>query len=197
MTDIVFENGTASFDDLTFRLRRDDEAQLLLVKDCTIEGTEDDALALSKAIRGHPSIKELNLHNVRCSDEATGFDQVIAMALVTLPRLRILDLNNVQVSASALATIGFCTTLRELSVSNCGLEDDDLTIIAAGLAQSKSIEVIDLRGNKMSDVGCAAITSALDKNFSLRSVKLGGDGISVENCKKIQGKLQQRMAKAA
>jgi len=81
---------------------------------------------------------------------------------------------------------------------NSKLDDKDAATIAAALADSKSIKKVDLRGNDMSDVGCLAFTKCLEKNFSLRTLELDGNGkISTENRTKLEGQLEARAAKAA
>jgi len=198
MTDIVISNETVTFKSLTSMVKKDDDFKAFELDSVKIEGSEDDMIMLSKAIRGHPCMKTFMLKNVTVANESVDLDQVVEMLLITCPKLRTLHLENAPISATSIATAGYCSTLEELLVPNSKLNDKDAATVAAAVAQNQSVRVVDLTGNDMTDVGCLSFSKALEKNLSLQTLKLDGNGdISSENRNKIAGQLSERIAKAA
>lgn len=146
MTVYELTNETVTFEDLSSKLSND-SLTVFRLKDVKVSGSERDAINMSKTIRGHPNLQEFSLTNVEVLDAAVDLDPVVSMLLVTVTTLKTLRLENAPITMSALSTIGYCTTLKELFMPNSGLKDEDATIIAAGIAQNQSIETVDLTGN--------------------------------------------------
>ena len=195
MTKIVeYTNAKIDFKEVANKIHNDEELKVLKLCDVALDGGEDELFLFSRAIRAHPSLEELDFTNV----ESTGsfsIDQAICMALVTVPGLKKIRLDNVpNISHSTLETLGYATALKELYLLNDGFTDEDSATIALVVAQNHSIEHVDLTGNKMTDGGCAAFSKAIDKNLSIKVLKLDSTG---EHTNKIQCKLEGRSAKAA
>jgi len=114
------------------------------------------------------------------------------------PKIQVLHLENAPVTSSALATVAFNSTLRDIRIPNSNLKDEDAATLATAIAESQSVEELDLRGNDMTDIGCVAFENALGKNSSVQSLKLDGNGrITSEHRSKIEGQLKGRVAMAA
>lgn len=198
MTALEITGETTSFKTLATAVFKDDGLEVFRLEDVTIQGSERDELDLSKAVRGHPALKEFTIKNAKVGEESLNLDGVISMLLVTAVKLEKLHLENCSITSSALATLGYCSTLKELKLVNLSLKDSDAGIIAGGVAQSQSIKTIDLSGNDMSDLGCVAFKNALDKNTSLCTLSLNGNSqISSENLGLIESQLRNRAANAA
>jgi Leucine-rich repeat (LRR) protein len=166
--------------------------EVFKLEDVELEGTEDDIIALSKALRGHPYLKEFHMTNVTLTDSSLSLDSVVSMMLVTVG-LTLVKLEKVPISSSALASAGYCTTLKTLSLPNSGLTDRDAVKLAEAVAQSASIQLIDISGNDLSDLGCVAFARALKKNTSIQNIRLEGNGkISGEQRNLIETTLRER-----
>jgi Leucine-rich repeat (LRR) protein len=152
------------------------EMEIFRLEGVELEGTEDDIIFLSKALRGHPYLDEFHMANITLTDSTLNLDQVVSLVLVTVTDLKILELENVPISASALASVGYCTYLKTVAFPNSNLTDEDASVLATAVTQSGSIELIDLSGNDLSDLGCIAFASALVKNTSIKSIRLEGNG---------------------
>jgi Ran GTPase-activating protein (RanGAP) involved in mRNA processing and transport len=146
------------------------------LKSVELDGTEDDITNLAKVLRGHYYLEEFSLTSVTLTDSSLTLDEVVSMLLVTVPDLMLVRLEQAPVTSSALATAGYCTSLKTLLVPNSGLTDEDAIRLAGAVAQSPSIELIDISGNEMSDLGCVAFANALEKNTSIQTIRLEGNG---------------------
>jgi hypothetical protein len=149
-----------------------DEITLFSLTDVEIEGDEDDIFTLAKALRGHPDLQSFTLVNVKSGS----LDQAISMMLVSCYSLKTMKMQNAPVSATAIASCAFCTTLHTLELPEMSLDDNAAATIAAALINNSSISTLDLSNNNLSDKGCTAIASALEKNTTVRTVKLDGNG---------------------
>jgi hypothetical protein len=170
------------------------EMDVFKLEDVELDGTKDDIVVLSQTIRGHPYLEEFYMTSVKLTDSSLSLDPVISMMLVTAPDLRLVKLEQVpNVSSSALAAAGYCTSLKTIMVPNSNLSDEDAITLAEAVAQSPSIELIDISGNDLSDLGCVAFARALDKNTTIKTIRLEGNGkISGEQRSLIETALRER-----
>jgi hypothetical protein len=86
-------------------------------------------------------------------------------------------------------------------VPNSSLTDKDAIKLAQAVTQIASIQLIDITGNDLTDLGCVAFLAALNKNTSIHTIRLEGNGkISGEQRSLIETTLGERdgaMAQAA
>jgi hypothetical protein len=171
------------------------------LEDVELEGTANDVIELSKALRGLPYLEEFHMTNVTLTDSKLSLDQVVSMMLVTVPNLALIKLEKTPVTASALATAAYCNSLKTLLVPNSGLTDKDAIKLAQAVTESASIQMIDISGNDLTDLGCVAFSTALNKNTSIQTIRLEGNGkISGKQRSLIETTLRERaggMAQAA
>jgi hypothetical protein len=166
---------------------------LFKLEEVELDGTEDDIVALSKALRGHSYLEEFYMTSVTLTDSTLTLDQVVSMVLVSVPNLTLIKLEKVPVTASSLAASAYCTSLKKLLVPNSGLTDKDAIKLAQAVTQSASIELIDITGNDLTDRGCVAFSTALNKNTSIQTIRLEGNGkISGEQHSLIETTLRER-----
>jgi Leucine-rich repeat (LRR) protein len=193
MTLIYVKDGRMSMRELAATIDRIPEMDVLKLKRIELEGTEDDIIALSKTLQGHPNLDEIHMTNITMTDSSLNLDQVVSLVLATVTDLKVLELENVPISTSALASVGYCTYLKTVAFPNSNLTDKDASVLAKAVTQSDSIELIDLSGNDLTDLGCIAFASALVKNTSIKSIRLEGNGkISGEQRTKIETILLER-----
>jgi hypothetical protein len=171
------------------------------LEDVELDGTANDIIDLSKALRGHDYLEEFHLTSVTLTNSTLTLDQVVSMMLVTVPHLTLIKLERSPVTASALATAAYCNSLKSLLVPNSGLTDKDAIKLAQAVTQSTSIQLIDISGNDLTDLGCVAFSTALNKNTSIQTIRLEGNGkISGKQRSLIETTLRERaggMAQAA
>jgi Leucine-rich repeat (LRR) protein len=193
MTLIYVKDGKMSMRELAAMIDRIPEMDVFKLKRVSLDGTEDDIIALSKTLRGHPNLDELRMIDITLTDSSLNLDQVVSLVLVTVTDLKVLELENVPISTSTLASVGYCPNLKTVAFPNSNLTDKDASVLAKAFAQSDSIELIDLSGNDLSDLGCIAFASALVKNTSIKSIRLEGNGkISDEQRTQIETTLLER-----
>lgn len=193
MTVVEITNESVTFATLASRVEKDDDIEVFRLKDVKIGGGESEMIRFAKSFRGHPSLEEFSLANVTVTDAAVDLEQIISIVLVTVPNLEKVRIEETKVPNSALATIGFSVTIKELLMPNCNLSDDDITEISSAIAQNKSLETVDFSGNDLSDAGSLTMSTALAKCTSLHVLRLDGNGkISGESRKKIELQLRER-----
>ena len=198
MTNLEISNEKVTFKDLVKRVDKARKLVAISLDNVTIDGSERDMVDFSKSVRGLPDLEEFSLVNVKVIDAEVNLDQVVSMLLVTVDNLTTVKLEKVPVTSSSLAAIGYCSSVKNLLLTNSGWNDEDAIKIAAAVAQNSSVEKIDLTGNDLSDTGCVAFANAVNKNTSLQEVKLDGNGkISGTELNKIQGTLQERISAGA
>jgi Ran GTPase-activating protein (RanGAP) involved in mRNA processing and transport len=155
---------------------RASKLDVIKLEEVELDGTEHDITNLAKVLRGHYYLEEFSLTSVTLTDSSLTLDEVVSMLLVTVPDLMLVKLEKAPISSSALATAGYCTSLKTLLVPNSGLTDEDAIKLAKAVAQSPSIQCIDISGNDLSDLGCVAFANALEKNTSIQTIRLEGNG---------------------
>ena len=72
------------------------------------------------------------------------------------------------------AAITFCENVVEVRLANCEIRDSGAQKLFAELAKSKSVEVVDLSGNPLTDRCFDAIESCLSVNNKIKQVILVG-----------------------
>jgi Leucine-rich repeat (LRR) protein len=98
------------------------------------------------------------------------------MILVSSWNLKTLRLEGIAFSKSVIAALPYCTTLKQLELVNCNLEDKEAVALALALVKncSCSVETLDLTGNNITDPCCEVISQALRmNNTSIKSLRLG------------------------
>lgn len=196
MTVIEYSNHTACLKVLRVKIEYDDCLTTLTLKDVELEGDDQQMLNFSRALRGHPSLEEVNFDNVTCVEKAVDLDGALSMLVVSGQNLQKLSIKNMKVSSAVLSTVGY-SSLKQLEVINCGLDDASATALAGSIANMPSLQSIDLTGNNMTDLGCLAFTKVLEKNLSLHVIKLDGNNVSTESQTQMAAKLRERVAQAA
>jgi hypothetical protein len=197
MSTIEYTNTSVSFAELVTAVKSNDYATAFRLNQVVISGGEDDCVDLSRALRGHPCLKEFSLIDVSCEAEGVDLSQVVSMVLITLPKLEILKAERTTLTAAALTTVGFCSSLKMLILPNNGLTDKDAVTLGDALAASHSLQLLDLRGNKMTDVGCATFANVIGKSMSLCSFLLDENSCSEKGLGQINSAILARSATAA
>jgi Ran GTPase-activating protein (RanGAP) involved in mRNA processing and transport len=176
MTLIYVKDEKRTIKSLCAMIERASNLDVFRLEDVVLDGTNEDITNLSKCLRGHHYLEEFDLTNITLTDSSLNLDAVVSVLLLTVPDLMHVKLEKVPVTASALAKVQYCSSLKTLRVPNSDLTDEDAIELAKALAQSPSIRFIDISGNDFSDLGCIAFVTALEKNTSIQTVRLQGNG---------------------
>jgi hypothetical protein len=83
MTLIYVKDGKMSMRELAAMIDRIPEMDVFKLKRVSLDGTEDDIIALSKTLRGHPNLDELRMIDITLTDSSLNLDQVVSLVLVT------------------------------------------------------------------------------------------------------------------
>jgi hypothetical protein len=118
------------------------------LRDCQLN--DDHMCEFVTALRDHPNLRKLDLSNNLWSDRT-----LRALAISLLPHCRTLqslDLSlqrhsvRVSILAPALANSG--TSLKQLYLSNCGLEDPEVIALVDALTQNTTLQDLNLSNNR-------------------------------------------------
>ena len=88
------------------------------------------------------------LVKARCGEDSTSID----LSGQTFPPSTL---------TSLLRRLEKCAQVKELSLYSCGLEDEDLSQFVPVLAKWSNLEVLDIRGNKVSRQTVTALKGTL------------------------------------
>jgi len=72
------------------------------------------------------------------------------------------------------AAVNFCETVTEVRLANCAIGDGGAYKLFSELAKSKSVEIIDLSGNPLTEKCFDAIEICLTANSKIKQVLLTG-----------------------
>jgi hypothetical protein len=114
--------------------------------------------SLKTPMDGHPCLEEFHMTSTTLADASLSLYEVISRILDLVPELRHVKLETLPVSSSALAAAAVAP--------QSDLDDKDAFKPAKAVAQSPSIQLSDIPGNDVSDLGCDAFAKSLDKNSS-------------------------------
>jgi len=165
-----------------------------------LEGTEEDFHTISKALDGHPNLKEFELSDFSMNDNTINIDSLLN-ALAGLPKLEKVKLEvtyqkrgslvgsvaaaqkvKVELTGSALATIISSKSVRELYVSRLVLKTQDVKDLAAAIPASPALKSLALSHCNLDDEACSAIAVAVHDSDKVESLDLSCNNISDEGC---------------
>jgi hypothetical protein len=134
MTLIHVKDEKITIGSLYGMIDRASKLDVIKLEQVELDGNEKDITNLSKVLRGHYYLEEFSLTSVTLTDSSLSLDEVISMLLITVPDLMHVKLEKAPISSSALATAGYCTSLKTLLVPNSGLTDEDAIKLAKAVA---------------------------------------------------------------
>jgi Leucine-rich repeat (LRR) protein len=196
MTSLVIANEQATFGEILAKVEKAGKLTSLSLDQVTIDGDNDDMLALSRHFRGS-DLESVSFCNVVFTDSTFDLTQIVSVLLVSADNLKLLKLDKCKCSPSALACIAYCSSLKTLQLPGNNLTDEDAVEIAKGLGPS-SIEAIDVSDNDLTDLGCRALSAAIRKDKMVNDINIEGNKkISFQRRNSLLGSMQERSAKAA
>lgn len=99
MSTIEVTDQKTTFQDLGKLVLADDSCTSVILKDIEIGGTHDDVFDFSRALRGHPTLETVEFIHV----DSVNLDDVVNMLLVSVPHLKHVRFEKVNVSQTSLA----------------------------------------------------------------------------------------------
>lgn len=123
---------------------------------------------------GHVNLEKVSFVDVTAPNAASEIDVIVSTLFVSVPNVTTVRFEKTKVSPSSISAAMYSTSLKDLALVNNGFTDADLNAMATAIAKCQSIEKLDFTGNDVSDVGCMAASSVLQKNTSLQVVLFDG-----------------------
>jgi hypothetical protein len=159
----------------TFGALADDLSKDLVsfsLSNVTITGNGDDLYGMWRVLRGHPTLEEFSMTNVKFEDIEADISLLISVLFVSCSCLKRVKLSNVPVPIEAVLAAKFCGTLEEICLSRDHFSDDDAAEIAKVLKCIPSIQKVDFSGNDLSENGCKSFEALLHLNKSIQTICL-------------------------
>jgi hypothetical protein len=144
-----------------------------------LDGSEDDFLHFSGAIRHHLSLAEFRFGGIETIVENISLDCVID-ALGDTPNLKIVTLqlfnsNRAAIfSRDALAHLLKSKSITGLYLTRLGLGQDHYVVIASAIATNRNLRVLDLFANNATSEQLLLIATGLRENHGLETFVLPG-----------------------
>lgn len=165
-----------------------------------LEGTEADFHGISKALEGHPNLKEFELSDFSMNDESINIDSLLT-SLSGIPKLEKVKLEvtyqkrgslvgsvsaaqkvKVELTGAALATLIGSPTVRDLYISRLALKTEDVKDLAAAIPGSPALKSLALSHCNIDDEACSALAVAVHDSENVQSLDLSCNNISDEGC---------------
>mmetsp|Transcript_19741 Transcript_19741/g.25418 ORF Transcript_19741/g.25418 Transcript_19741/m.25418 type:complete len:346 (-) Transcript_19741:150-1187(-) len=165
-----------------------------------LEGNESDFHEFSKALEGHPNLKEFELSDFSMDDEKINIDSLLN-SLSGLPKLTKVKLEvtyqkrgslvgsvaaaqkvKVDLSGSALASLIGSPSVAELYISRLALKTEDVRELAAAIPGSPALKTLALSHCNLNDDACSALAVAVHDSDKVQSLDLSCNDISDEGC---------------
>ena len=165
-----------------------------------LQGGETEFNGISKALEGHPSLKEFELSDFSMDGEAVNIDSLL-VALSGVPKLEKVKLEvtyqkrgslvgsvaaaqkvKVDLGGEALAKLISSPTLTDLIISRLTLKTDDVKALAAAIPGSPALKSLALSHCSLDDEACSALAVAVHDSSKVESLDLSCNSISDEGC---------------
>lgn len=166
MTKLELSDTTTSFVHLAEELR--DDFTALTLRNVKITGDERESCDFWRVLRGHPGLTEFSWSNVTFEGPDTDVDRLISVLFISCPNLARVVIDKMQVPIGAIKSVEYCPGLRDLTLSNNHLTDDDAVVISEALVKNSNILKVNLRGNDMSEQGVKALQARVSLNKSIQ-----------------------------
>ncbi|XP_037116564.1 LOW QUALITY PROTEIN: uncharacterized protein LOC119128354 [Syngnathus acus] len=187
LASVLSSSRTLSHLDLSWNNLRDDGVEALaaglakpqctlqVLKLCYCQLSKKSCEALASVLSSPGSLRELELgYNDLCDDGLEALAAGLAKPQCTLQVLKLRGCKLSKKSCEALASVlSSPGSLSHLDLSWNNLRDDGVEALAAGLAKPQcTLQVLKLRGCKLSKKSCEALASILSSPGSLRKLDL-------------------------
>jgi hypothetical protein len=160
-------------------LQNSKHLKVILFFHVRLDGSEDDFLHLSDAIRHHPSLTEFRFGGIETVVENVSLNCVVE-ALGDAPTLKIVTIqlfnsNRTAIfSGEALARMLNSKSITGLYLTRLGLGQDHYIVISSAIATNRNLRVLDLFANSASNEQLLLIATGLRENHGLETFVLPG-----------------------
>jgi hypothetical protein len=165
-----------------------------------LDGSAADFDGFSKALEGHPNLKEFELSDFSLNDDSINIDSLLN-SLAGLPKLEKVKLEvtyqkrgslvgsvaaqqkvKVELTGTALATLIGSNSVTDLYISRLALKTEDVKELAAAIPGSPALKSLALSHCNLDDEACSALAVAVHESDKVQSLDLSCNNISDEGC---------------
>ena len=160
-------------------LQRANTLQVIFFFHVKLDGSQEDFIDFSSAIRYHPNLREFRFGGIEMIRDTISFDCVVE-ALGEAEKMQVVTLQlmngnrNNRFSGTALANLMSSTTMQCLYLTRLGLGPEHYEAIMIAIETNKNIRVLDLFANNIKNDQLIRIVNVLRGNEVLEMVVLPG-----------------------
>lgn len=197
MTSLEISNIHTTFAEIRAKLDDTPKFTDFSMVNVTIDGDEDDMIALAKYFRGNP-IESAVFRNVVATNADVDLGLIMSTILVTSQQLKELCVEDTRFCArSIIASVSYAPRLESIHFVKCDLTDEHAMKLLDALAKASTVTSVDLRGNDFSDFGAHAFTDGLKKKTQVTNVKIDKMTVGEATYAGVEQAAQKKSATAA
>ncbi|GAX21025.1 hypothetical protein FisN_1Lh303 [Fistulifera solaris] len=172
MTTLEISSTHTTFAQIRAKLEAAGKFSKFVMDNVTIDGDEEDMIALAKHFRGKP-LESVTFRNVVATDAEVDLGLIISTILVTASQFKHLQVKGMCFGAkSVISSVSYASALESIELVQCGLVDEDAMKMVDALAKASTVTSVDVNGNEFSDFCAHAFTDGLKKKTSVTNVKI-------------------------
>jgi hypothetical protein len=160
-------------------LQRAQRLKVILFFHVRLDGSQDDFVQFSNAIRCHPTLSEFRFGGIETVVENMSINCVVA-ALGEAQNMKVVTIQLFSTSRSAvfsgeaLSQLFNSKSITGLYLTRLGLGQDHYNVVATALATNKNLRVLDLFANNATQDQLLLIATGLRENEGLETFVLPG-----------------------
>ena len=172
MTTFELSNTHTTFPEIRAKLDAAGNFSNIVIENVTIDGDEDDMIAVAKHFRGK-LIESATLRNVVASDADVDLGLIVSTIVVASSHLKQLHVEGMCFGIkSVIGAVSYSSGFESLKLVKCGLADEDAMKLVDALAKASTVTCVDVTGNSLSDFCAHAFADGLKKKTSVTNVKI-------------------------
>jgi hypothetical protein len=172
MTTFEISNTHTTFAEIRAKLEAAGKFSKFVMDNLTIDGDEEDMIAVAKHFRGKP-LESATFRNLVATDTKVDLGLIVSTILVTASQFKQLHVNGMSFGVkSVIGSASYASALECIELVQCGLVDEDVMKMVDALAKASTVTCVDVTGNEFSDFCAHAFTDGLKKKTSVTNVKI-------------------------
>ncbi|GAX12370.1 hypothetical protein FisN_1Hh303 [Fistulifera solaris] len=197
MTTLEISNTHTSFAEIRSKLEAAGKFSKFVLNSVTIDGDEEDMIAVAKHFRGKP-LESATFRNVVATDSEVDLGLIVSTILVTASQFKHLQVKGMCFGAkSVIGSVSYASALESIELARCGLVDEDAMKMVDALAKASTVTCVDVTGNDFSDFCAHAFADGLKKKTSVTNVKIDKMIVGESKANGVATTAQKKSATAA
>lgn len=172
MTTLEISNTHTTFAEIKAKLEAAGKLSKFVIDTVTIDGDEEDMIAVAKYFRGN-RVESATFRNAVATGAEVDLGLIMSTIMVSSSHLKQLRVEGMCFGVkSVIGSVSYSSCLESIDFVKCGLSDEDVMKLVDALAKASTVTCVDVTGNDLSDFCAHAFTDGLKKKTSVTNVKI-------------------------